>query len=302
MKLFRHRYRSAAHPAALLLILAILSGSGRAVAVSQAEKPVAAGPISSALRGDFHLVGRTLSRTLRTELLPDGAARWTYLGSLAAVSAALESQKERLRRDVLHSGFARRSGWTDVGGEIGKGRVTQAAAAVLYGGGLLGDLPRVRETGLLLGESYATAQTTAGLLNYVVSERRPRQGGEIRYFQGGGSGVSLHMTNTMVLAEVLDHQLTRIEPEDGAGRRTAKILGKIVLYSLPTVTAWQRMHSDQHYLWNVVLGAGQSFYVTRGVLRAHDAETGRPPWLPQLAVGGPTAAGGGRRVLLTWTF
>jgi hypothetical protein len=110
------------------------------------------------------------------------------------------------------------------------------------------------------------------------------------------------MTNTMVLAEVLDHQLTRIEPEDGDGLRAAKIAGKIVLYGIPTVTAWQRMRSDQHYLWNVVLGAGLSFYVTGGVLRAHDAETGRPPWLPQLALGGAAPGGGGPRVLLTWTF
>ena len=290
---------TAALPVAFVWTLTLSSGAAGAQSPVAAEP--AAGGISSALRGDFHLVGRTLSRNLRSELLPDDGARWTYLGSLAAVSAYLESDKERLRQDVLRSGFDRRSGWTDVGGELGKGRVTQAAAALLYGGGLLAGQPRVRQTGLLLAESYATAQTTAGLLNYVVSERRPQEGGEIRYFQGGGSSVSLHMTNTMVLAEVLDHQVTRIEAGDSAGRRAAKILGKVVLYGIPTVTAWQRMRADQHYLWNVVLGAGQSFYVTRGVLRAHDAETGRPPWLPQLALG-PTATGGGRRVLLTWTF
>ena len=284
--------------------MALVGGSITAGAQSSMAPEPAGGRISSALRGDFHLVDWTLSRTVRTELLPDDAAGWTYLGSLAAVSVYLESQKERLRQDVLRSGFDRRSGWTDVGGELGKGRLTQAAAALLYGGGLLGGQPRARLTGLLLAESYAAAQTTAGLLNFVVAERRPRQGGEIRYFQGGGSAVSLHMTNTMVLAEVLDHEVTRIEPGDSAGRRAAKVLGKVVLYGIPTVTAWQRMRADQHYLWNVVLGAGQSFYVTRGVLRAHDAETGRPPWLPQLALGGPTADGGGgrRSVLLTWTF
>lgn len=283
-------------PIAFVWTLTLSSGA------AGAQSPVPSGPaISSALRGDFHLVGRTLSHTLRSELLPDDAARWTYVGSLAAVSACLASQKERLRQDVLRSDFNHDSGWTDVGGELGKGQITQAVAALLYGGGLLAGQPRVRQTGLLLAESYAAAQTTAGLLSYVVSERRPREGGEIRYFQGGGSGVSLHMTNTMVLAEVLDHQVTRIEAGDSAGRRAAKILGKVVLYGIPTVTAWQRMRADQHYLWNVVLGAGQSFYVTRGVLRAHDAETGRPPWLPQLALGGPTARDG-RTVLLRWTF
>jgi hypothetical protein len=61
----------------------------------------AGGRISSTVRGNFHLVGRTLSRTVRSELVPNDGARWAYLGSLAVVSAYLESQKERLRRDVL---------------------------------------------------------------------------------------------------------------------------------------------------------------------------------------------------------
>jgi hypothetical protein len=302
MKRFHPRHRAAPRRIAFLLISILLQGFGAAGADGPAAPETAGGRIFPALRGDFHLVDRTLSRTVRTELLPDDAARWTYLGSLAVVSAYLESQKGRLRQDVLRSRFASSSGWTDIGGQLGKGRVTQAAAAILYGGGLLSARPRARETGLLLAESYAAAQTTAGLLNFVVAERRPQKGGEVRYFQGGGSAVSLHMTNTMVLSEVLDHEVARIEPGDSAGRRAAKIFGKLVLYGLPTVTAWQRMRSDQHYLWNVVLGAGQSFYVTRGVLRAHDAETGRPPWLPQLALGGPTAGGGGPRVLFRWTF
>jgi len=300
MKRLHPRHRAGPRRIALLAISLLLPGLRAADAASPAEPEKAGGRISSTLHEDFHLVGRTLSRTVCTELLPDDAAKWIYLGSLAAVSAYLESHKEELRQEALDSGFAESSGWTDVGGQLGKGQVTQAAALLLYGGGLLSGQPRARETGLLLAESYAVAQTTAGLINFVFAERRPQEGGEIQYFSRGGSAVSLHVTNTMVLAEVLDHQVTRLEPGDSAGRRTAKILGKVVLYSVPTVTAWQRVHSDQHYLWNVVLGAGQSFYVTGGVLRAHDAETGRPPWLPQLALE-PTAAGG-RRVLLTWTF
>ena len=302
------------------LVLALLFGcAGRNAPVTPPETAAATEPqassqdspqtspqttgerISSTLRGDFHLVGRTLSRTVRSELVPDDEARWAYLGSLAVVSGYLESQKERLRQDVQTSGFARHSGWTDIGGQLGQGRITQGAAVLLYGGGLLGDSPRVRQTGLLLAESYAMAQTTASLLNFVVSERRPKAGGQIRYFHSGGSSVSLHMTNTMVLAEVLDHQVTRLEAGDSAGVRAAKILGKVVLYAIPTVTAWQRVRSDEHYLWNVTMGAGQSFYVTGAVLRAHDEETGRPPWLPQLAMAGPVP-GGGQSVVLVWQF
>lgn len=244
----------------------------RAVAFFARREP-SGGGISQTLGTDFRLAGRTLSRTLRAEIQPDDAARRAYLGSLAAVCALLEPQKERLRRDVLGSDLYRRSGWTEIGGTLGKGWVTQGAAVLLYGGGLLAGLPRAREAGLLVAESYAAAQTTAAISNFVVSERRPWKGGRIRYFHRGGSTVSLHMINTIALARVLDRRLTRLDPRDSTAERMAKVLGKVALWSLPTITAWQRMRSDEHYLWNVVLGAGQSFYVTGAVLRAHDAET-----------------------------
>jgi hypothetical protein len=105
----------------------------------------------------------------------------------------------------------------------------------------------------------------------------------------------------MALAEVLDHQLTRLRPGESAGRRDAKIFGKVVLYSIPAVTAWQRVRSDQHYLWNVVLGAGQSFYVTRGMLGAHDHLGGMPVWLPQLGFAADPERKD-RMALLEWTL
>ena len=44
------------------------------------------------------------------------------------------------------------------------------------------------------------------------------------------------------------------QPADYIGK---DVRGKaVVIYSIPVVTGWQRLRSDQHYLWSVVLGAG----------------------------------------------
>jgi hypothetical protein len=267
----------------------------------EGETPVGRGRISSTLAEDGHEIVHTFSLASRIELPPRSAGQWTYLGVLAAASAVLESRKEQLRQDVLRSGLARDTGWTDIGGQLGQGRVTQGLALLFYGGGLFADLPRARETGLLLGESYAAAQVTAGALNFVFSERRPQAGGQLRYFRAGGSSTSLHMTNTVVLAMVLDHQLDRFGGASAA-ERAAKILARIGLYAIPTVTAWQRVRSDQHYFWNVVLGAGQSVYVTRAVLRSHDCAAGevRPSRAPRLVVA--SAPVRGESVALLWEF
>jgi hypothetical protein len=260
--------------------------------------------IAAALRADGRQAARTFSLLARREVLPHGAGWWGYLGGLAAASAVLESDKEALRRQVLASSFYRHSRWTDIGGQLGLSRNVEAAAAAFYVTGLLGGCPKLRETGLLLGESVLAAQAATGAINFAVSEQRPRRGGTIRYFHTGGSSASIHMTNTMALARVLDHQVP-LRARDGRARRAAKMLAKAAFYGIPAITGWQRLRSDQHYLWNVVLGAGASFYMTSAVLRASDrqaaASTGSAAGSgPRLAIELPGARLRGAALVLRW--
>jgi hypothetical protein len=231
----------------------------------------------STLGGDARIAGRTFSLFARREVWPRGAGQLLYLGGLAGASAVLEARKESLRRDVLRSAFYRHSHWTQVGGTLGLTRVTYGVAAAFYLGGLAAGQDEARRTGLLLAESVLLAQGVAGAVNFAVSEKRPQAGGAIRFFHSGGSSVSIHMTNTAALARVLDHRLARLEPSDSRGRRLAKVLAKVAIYSIPAITGWQRLRSDQHYLWNVVLGAGLSTWVTDAMLRAYDRAAAPPP-------------------------
>ncbi|HYU35760.1 MAG TPA: hypothetical protein VEW48_26685 [Thermoanaerobaculia bacterium] len=253
-------------------------------------------PGCATMRGDLRHAGGDLAGAAVHEVPPHTPGQWAYLGGLAAASGALESRKEDLRRQVLQSGLARNSGWTDVGDTLGRSRTTEIAAATFYAGGLLADLPRTRETGLLLGESLLAAQTTTGLLKFVFSEERPQQGGTLRYFHAGGTSASVHVTNAMVLARVLDHQLS-----GAVEGRTARALIRIGLYSIPAVTGWQRLRSDQHYLWNVVLGGGASLYMTNAVLRRHDRSADHAEGrLPAFELAVVPARGRGGALLLVW--
>lgn len=224
----------------------------------------AAGPLAR-LRSDARTVAGDLSAVVRDEAAPSTPGRAGYLAVLGASSFALEQRKQSLRSDVLRSDVFADSGWTQVGGQLGLSRNVELLAAGLYVGGLGADLPRTRETGLLIGESLLAAQAGAGLLNYGLSERRPQDGGELRYFQRGGHAASIHVTNTVALARVLDHQLAA----SGRGGRALPLL-RAAVYAIPAVTAWQRLRADQHFLWNDVLGGGASLYLTNAVLRAHD--------------------------------
>ena len=178
---------------------------------------------------------------------------------------------------MLRSAFYRHSQWTQIGGTLGLTRVAYGAAGALYLGGLIANQEEVRRTGLVLAESVLVAQGVAGAVNFAVSEKRPEAGGAITFFHSGGSGVSIHMTNTMALARVIDHRFARFQPADSRPRRLAKIAAKTVIYAIPAITGWQRLRSDQHYLWSVVLGAGLSAFVTDAMLRAYDRAAAAPP-------------------------
>ncbi|MBW8874329.1 MAG: hypothetical protein JF614_05155 [Acidobacteria bacterium] len=117
------------------------------------------------------------------------------------------------------------------------------------------------------------------------------------YFHSGGTSASVHVTNAMAVARVLDYELSR-EIESRPGR----VLARIGIYAIPAVTGWQRMRSDQHYLWNVVLGGGASFYMTSAVLRQHDRERGggEPDRATPRLVALPTR-GRGAELLLVWS-
>jgi hypothetical protein len=249
------------------------------------------------LGSDLKGAGRDLAGAAMHEVPPHSPEQWAYLGGLAASSAYLETRKEDLRRQVLRSSLFRNSGWTDIGGQIGLSRNVELAAASFYAVGLAEDLPRTRETGLLLGESILASQAATGVLKFVFSEERPQQGGRLRYFHSGGTSASIHVTNAMATARVLDYELSR-EIENRPGR----ILARIGIYALPAVTGWQRMRSDQHYLWNVILGGGASFYMTSAVLRQHDRDRagGEPDRTAPQLVAMPTR-GRGAELRLVWS-
>jgi len=273
-----------------------------AAPAAEAEAGGAAAPgLAATFWGDLHGAGRTLWRTVRVEAPPRRRGQWIYLVALAGASAALEAHKEEIRRDVLRSSFYRHSAWTDFAGQAGMGKYSEGLTALLYGGGLFARAPAVRQTGLELGESLLVAQAGTAILNFVFSERRPEAGGKLSFFRAGGSSASIHMTNTMAVARVLDHRLDRL---GGPGRRArlARILARVGLYSLPAITGWERMRSDQHYAWNVLLGGGSSLYLTNAVLRAHEREEGTGSrLLPRVLLTAPKN-GRGQGLLLAWSL
>ena len=84
---------------------------------------------------------------------------------------------------------------------------------------------------------------------FVLAERRPKEGGEMRFFRAHGHGVSGH---TFAAALLHDPIMSTWGPS--LSRRKRALLSAS-LYGWIAFVAWSRVRLDEHYVWNVLLGA-----------------------------------------------
>lgn len=84
---------------------------------------------------------------------------------------------------------------------------------------------------------------------FVLAERRPKEGGEMRFFRLHGHGVSGH-----TFAAALLHDPIMATWGPGLSRRNRALLSAS-LYAWIAFVAWSRVRLDEHYVWNVLLGA-----------------------------------------------
>ena len=84
---------------------------------------------------------------------------------------------------------------------------------------------------------------------FVLAERRPKDGGEMRFFRTHGHGVSGH---TFAAALLHDPIMSTWGPD--LSRRQRALLSAS-LYAWIAFIAWSRVALDEHFVWNVMLGA-----------------------------------------------
>ncbi len=146
------------------------------------------------------------------------------------------------------------------------------AALSTYVIGRLSGSESTRRAGLILSESALFTAVATEIGQFVLSEQRPDEGGKLRFFAGGGHGISGHTSIVASMSVPLDRLFFRIDPDDGAWKKTGKSLGKGFVYSLPVLTGWSRINDDKHFAWNVLLGLGTGFLIGDFVSSAHGLE------------------------------
>ncbi len=136
-----------------------------------------------------------------------------------------------------------------IAGHVGSGH-----AMFAFGVALIIVAWRTRDPKL---RAFARRFAKAGLIGFaefqaarfILAERRPKEGGEMRFFQTHGHGVSGH-----AFAAALLHDPIMSTWGPDLSRRNRALLSAAI-YAWIAFIAWSRVRLGEHYVWNVLLGA-----------------------------------------------
>ena len=124
-----------------------------------------------------------------------------------------------------------------------------------------------RETGFLAGEAAINSLVTVEALKYSLGRERPLEGnGSGPFFQGGTSFPSEHAAAAWSLAGVLAHEYPGP-------------LMKIAAYGLATLVDVSRVHGQQHFPSDVLVGSVIGNFIAQDIYsRRHDPALGGAAW------------------------
>lgn len=149
----------------------------------------------------------------------------------------------------------------DIGHTFQNSGLFFATAGAFYVGGYAAKRPALRRIGPELVVSYAVAQAGTQLFRHLVGRARPDENRGARYFAGPTWNDQYHsfwsgdVTTAFTLASVLSAE---------AHRPAITVL----LYGLAATTAFQRLHTDRHWLSDVLAAAVWSSAVGVNVVKS----------------------------------
>lgn len=186
---------------------------------------------------------------------------------VVALSSTLDRQ---VRKDMSKLDYPWAETVSDVGHVYQSTYVTFAAATALYGYGWWRDNPTVRRAGIEVIEAFEISGVGTSLLKHLVGRDRPFVERGAYHFVGPNwdsddhlSFVSGDVTVAFALTSVLSAEAKSVPVT-------------ILLYSLASATAFQRLHADRHWFSDTVGAAVWGTAVGLGVVHLNRRDAQAP--------------------------
>ena len=145
----------------------------------------------------------------------------------------------------------------------GNGTPTLYGFVLLYAAGLYMKNDKVRDTGLLIGESYCFSGLLTLVFKSVFGRWRPYTAqGDLSF--GGWS-----LTDNDQFSFFSGHSQTAFALSVILASSTNNIYLKVFFYLLAVITGFSRIYHDQHWLSDVVMGAVVAIWIGKVLISFH---------------------------------
>ncbi len=190
----------------------------------------------------------------------------TMAGIIITMTGASFSLDNKIRNDVLAKQNNNLDRITDWGEKFGRPVYAAILSSLLYSSGLLFKEKHLRETGQILAEAMLCAGLYTQLLKISLGRARPYKGEgnleieplEFEFDSSENSLPSGHTSIAFTVATVLSE-------------RVNNIYASIALYSFASLTAYQRIYSDVHWLSDTILGAALGTVIGLKLVKLHES-------------------------------
>ena len=245
-----------------------------AAALLAAAQDSRAADFDEFVRDEAITLGDEAGEFLAAPFRTDNSAIWGTL-AVAGVVGVTYLYDDDIRDEVRRNRNRTLNRATDTGNIVGHPLLHLGVAGAVWGGGLLADSPRWRDTGLMMGEAAVIADAATFVLKQSVGRARPLTGsgkGSFRPFQFESdfdSFPSMHTASSFAMASVL----TRTSGSAAVG---------ILSYATAAFAGFSRMYDDKHWASDVLLGAAIGELAGRVVTNYH-ARKGRVTVVPSVS-------------------
>ena len=149
---------------------------------------------------------------------------------------------------------------------IGNPFVHLGVAFAVYGGGVLADAPKWKDTGAMLGEAVLLADAGSFIMKQVVGRARPfvsNDRGDFKPLQfktDYDSFPSMHTASSFAMASVMSSM-------------TENLGGKLLYYSAATFVGFSRLYQNKHWASDIIMGAALGELCGRVVVHQHSKQS-----------------------------
>ena len=186
-------------------------------------------------------------------------------GVVLGMTAASFSLDNKLRSETFNSHNPTMDKFTDFGEKFGTPIYGSILSGLLYTTGLFTSNTHLKATGQMLAEGILTNGIYTQLLKITFGRARPFTGEpnteidpfEFEFESAENSFPSGHTSTAFTIATILSEQIDNIYVSIG-------------LYSLASLTAYQRIYADVHWFSDTIFGAALGTFIGLKIVKLHN--------------------------------